>query len=112
MPRVVVIAVGLLLASCGTPAVENATGETGPSNASGSGQNTTATVLTLSDRQRRATLMRAIRDADIDCQDVTAADLVSRPGEPPQWRARCSDGNAYLVDITANGTAHVIGRPD
>ncbi|RYD99136.1 MAG: hypothetical protein EOP61_14840 [Sphingomonadales bacterium] len=104
MKSAIVIA-ALLVAACGAkPSDTPAT----PSPAATG--NATAAVIALSEPQRRAVFLRAIRDAGLDCQGVTMAEQVV-VGAAPRWRAACTDGRDYLIDVAADGTAHVVSRP-
>ena len=94
----------LTLSACGTkPAETPAT----PSPAATG--NATAAVVALSEPQRRMVFLRAIRDAGIDCQGVTASEEVTKV-PVSRWRATCTDGRAYLVDVSRDGTAHIVSR--
>jgi hypothetical protein len=116
--RQVVLLTALLLAGCGTPPAANTAEPANiaePANAAANmadeaAGNATATVQGLPDAQRRAVFLRAIRDAGLDCQEVTTAEQISAPGEAPQWRAHCEDGTMHLINVTPDGTAHIVSR--
>lgn len=93
----------LLLAACGAKP-----GETPATPSPAATGNATAVVVALSGPQRRAVFLRAIRDAGLDCQGVTAAKQMSDAA--PRWRATCDDGRGYLIDVAPDGTAHVVSR--
>ena len=73
------------------------------------------TVAALPDNQRDAMLIRAIRDAGLDCQGVTGARRVDtapgRPGGDPSYVAECIGGASYGVSIGRDGTAQVAAAP-
>jgi hypothetical protein len=99
-----IILAALPLVACGTKPAE--TPATPSPSATG---NATAAVVALSEPLRRGVFLRAIRDAGIDCQGVTASQEVAKD-PAPRWRATCTNGRDYLVDVSADGTAHIVGR--
>ncbi|UIJ46338.1 hypothetical protein LZK98_05180 [Sphingomonas cannabina] len=103
--RRVILATLLLAAACDKAPTVN---DSGP--VAGTATNATAAVSGLSDPRRRAVFLRAIRDAGIDCQGVTAAEQIESRGGLPRWRARCTDGRQYLIDVAPDGTAHILSR--
>jgi hypothetical protein len=96
----------VLLAGCGTPSTQNTAAPAVPTEPTAF-QNQ---VAALSEGQRDAMLLRAIRDARMDCQGVTGSSpsAASTPTKPV-WIARCSNGAGYGVVINADGTAGVVG---
>jgi hypothetical protein len=62
----------------------------------------------LTEGERNAVFIRAIRDARLECQHVES----SAPGEPvrgvPTWRARCDGGANYTIAILPGGTAQIV----
>lgn len=97
-----IILAAALLTACG--AEPNATPET---SSPGATDNATATVAALSEPQRRIVFLRAIRDAGLNCQGVTAT--VGLAEDPAQrWRATCTDGRNYLISVSRDGTAHIV----
>lgn len=62
----------------------------------------------MSESERNAVFIRAIRDSGQDCQHVES----STPGEPvrgtPTWRARCERDISYTIAILPSGTAQVV----
>jgi len=102
--RLAIVFTALLLAGCGPKP-----SDTPPPPPAETAGNATAEVVALSDPQRRVVFLRAIRDSGLDCQGVTAsAQVASVPS--PRWRATCTDGRDYLIDVSADGTAHVVSR--
>ena len=67
-------------------------------------------VAALSPPERNMVFIRAIRDANKNCQGVTES---TRQGEAatgePLWVARCTDGATYAVVLGRDGTAQVTG---
>lgn len=96
----------VLLAGCGAPSTQNAAAPAVPTEPT-TFQNQ---VATLSEGQRDAMLLRAIRDSRMDCQGVTSStpSTASTPTKPV-WIAKCSNGASFGVIINADGTAGVVG---
>lgn len=65
-------------------------------------------VAALTDAQRNAVFIRAIRDAGHDCQGVTGSVAKPPVGGDPLWHATCSDKATYGVVIGREGTATVV----
>lgn len=69
-------------------------------------------VAALPESERNIVFIRAIRDANHDCQGVTGS---LRQGEAadgsPLYIARCDDGASYAVVIGRDGTAEVVSAP-
>jgi hypothetical protein len=66
----------------------------------------------LSDPQRNAVFLRAIRDARQPCQGVAGSAYNGIHFNRPSWVARCSDGQDWLVMIEASGRALVAKREE
>ena len=62
----------------------------------------------LSQGQRDAVFLRAIRDADGDCQHVQSSERAGEQNGLPVWRAQCEQSKSYTIVITAAGTAQVL----
>lgn len=100
-----------LLAACG-PAPDAA-----PATAAPDANGYAAKVAALPVRLRAGVLLRAIRDAGQDCQQVTEAERA--PGQPiPQpagraaWVATCDDHRQWVVVVADDGTATVADARD
>lgn len=65
-----------------------------------------AAVIDLPVGQRNIVLIRAIQDANIDCEKVTESEAIK--GEDLTYRAKCADGATHVVAIAADGNAKVI----
>lgn len=96
-----------LLAACGSPEPQPAPS---PTATVPTGQ--AATVAALPPRQRAGVLLRAIRDAGQDCQQVVDQASTRAPGRPPVWVATCQDRHRWVVAIAADGTATVTDADD
>lgn len=111
MPRRVLLALAALLppTACGgggsAAANDAATAEDTQGNA-------IARIQMLNEGERNATLFRAIRDANRDCQGVVRSAASDPVQGKPAWIATCDNGGEWLVAIGADGTALVTnGRP-
>ena len=62
----------------------------------------------LSEGQRDAVFMRALRDSGSDGQHVESSERAGDSDGLPVWRARCEQGKSYTIVITAGGTAQVL----
>ena len=70
-------------------------------------------VASLSEGQRNAVFIRAIRDAGLECQHVDRSVAAGTVQTLPVWRATCQGGAEYSIAITADGTAQILpgGNP-
>ena len=70
-------------------------------------------VAALSEGQRNAVFIRAIRDAGLDCQHVQRSVQAGSAQGMPIWRATCRGGADYMIAIGADGTAQILpgGNP-
>ncbi len=110
----------LALAGCGggeqqeanATAAGNLEAEANAAGNEASGQNVTAAVLAMSDRQRNVVFIRALMDADIACQGVASSERLPDLDGKPLWRATCTDKRAYMISITPDGTANIVSRTD
>ena len=67
-------------------------------------------VAALSEGQRNAVFIRAIRDAGLDCQHVERSVQADSVRDMPVWRATCQGGAEYAIAIGADGTAQVLSE--
>lgn len=88
----------------------------GGGGSSGTITNTTATanavdyeaeVAALPEGQKRGVFFRALRDADLDCQEVTQFATRDRVEGKAAWDVKCSNGRAWVVLVDKGGTAIV-----
>ena len=61
----------------------------------------------MSDGERNAVFIRAIRDAERDCQSVQASTRQPDRNGQPVWTATCSDGRNWVIVIGGDGIAQV-----
>ena len=98
----------LPLAACGQPESANdAAANAAP--AAGNGTNYVAEVKAMPEPVRRATFLRAIRDAGQACQNVVADQPAEAVDGNPAWGTRCEDGLCCLISIAPDGNAKVTG---
>jgi hypothetical protein len=103
---VATLALPLPLAGCGSstePAVANNTAMADDS---------VARVRALSPGQRDGVLLRAVRDAGRDCQQVIKSDAIPDVGDAPAWTATCDDGGVWVVAFNPGGVATVTNARD
>lgn len=65
-------------------------------------------VAALSEGQRNAVFIRAIRDAGLACQHVERSAPLADIQNMPAWRASCEGGKDYTIVIAADGNARVL----
>jgi hypothetical protein len=95
-------ALAVLLASCQGNAPE-------PRNEAAAGARSVQNELaSLPEGQRNAVFIRAIRDANQDCQNVESSTLVGQHQGFPLWSARCEGGRTFTIAIGNAGEAQVI----
>lgn len=65
-------------------------------------------VAALSEGQRDAVFIRAIRDARLECQRVQGSTRAGEYRGMPVWRARCQGGGEWIIVIANDGTAQIL----
>ncbi|KQM23074.1 hypothetical protein ASE73_02300 [Sphingomonas sp. Leaf24] len=94
----------LMLAACGPSAEQQAAANQAAIANSQEAQEMTAKVDALAPGQREGVFIRAIRDAGLPCQGVTASERGEKPGS---WVATCQEGSRHIITFGANGMANV-----
>lgn len=69
-----------------------------------------AEVIALPKRLQDGVMLRAIRDAKLNCQQVTELTRVEDRGGKVRWRVVCDSTEPYVVEITPDGTARIRSR--
>lgn len=115
MRPLLVTAILLTLGACSSK-VENSAEAQAPAanaaqNVTNSADDVAAKVAALNDDQRNGVFLRAIRDAEIPCRDVTKSERLEDSAGTPTWRAQCELGDAHLILIKPDGSAQVMSRP-
>lgn len=77
-------------------------------NAGTAAEPVTNQVAGLSDAQRNAVFIRALRDAGLDCQHVERSVPAGTIQNMPAWRATCQGGGEWTIVIAADGTAQIL----
>ncbi|MDF0488367.1 hypothetical protein PX554_09515 [Sphingomonas sp. H39-1-10] len=72
--------------------------------------NQVAAVIALPPGQREGVFFRAIRDADLDCQEIKTVEQLAPEGGAQQWRVTCEDRVPHLISIPPQGPAIVTSR--
>ena len=103
LTRPAVAAALILVAGCGdvTPVTNNRVAVPGP-------EATQNRLENLSEGERNAVFIRAIRDSGEDCQFVESSEPVGEHRGHPVWRARCEGGASFTIVVAADGGAQVI----
>lgn len=65
-------------------------------------------INTLSDRQRNAVFIRAIRDAGLECQHVDWSTLSGTYRGMPVWTAACERNQVWVIMVGNDGNAQVL----
>ncbi|TKD53124.1 hypothetical protein [Sphingomonas baiyangensis] len=102
------LAAMMLVAGCGggsAPAVPPANDMAEPATT-----NFQAQVAALDDERRNLVMIRAIRDAGLNCQEVTSSRRTESEGMT--YLATCDAGTNFLVTIGADGNARVVTGAD
>ena len=105
---------GLALSACGGGAGNGAEGANGTTltnnvaaSAEAGGSDAQNRVKSLPEEQRNGVMIRAIRDANLACQQVTESSLSQASSKVPVYLATCEDGAVYAVAIADDGSATV-----
>lgn len=69
-------------------------------------------LRTMPDGQRDATLLRAIRDAGRDCQQVTSSQEITAINGAPSWTATCQNDVTWVIILGNDGVAQVTNEAE
>lgn len=109
----VAMAGALLLSACGGGA-EKAANEAAANEAVANVADTTnyqAEVIALAPTARDGVFLRAVRDAGMNCQEVTQTERLDPVSGNPAWRIYCGK-TPHIISITRDGTAKIVSRTD
>ena len=99
----------LALVACSEGASTNDAAASNATAPAANGTNYVETIRAMPEGQRRATFLRAIRDAQQACQQIVE-DKASAPVDGnAAWGVRCEDGRGWLIAIAPDGNAKVTG---
>lgn len=65
-------------------------------------------IAALPEGSRNAVFIRAIRDANQDCQHVDSSEPAAPQRGNPTWTAHCDNGATYTIVLTGDGDATVV----
>lgn len=105
-----IVAGAVLLAGCGGGADENVPGPAA-SKTPAALSDLQKRVVALPKRLQDGVMLRAIRDAGLNCQQVTELTRVETRADRIRWRVVCDNTEPYVVEITPDGTAQIRSRP-
>lgn len=103
----IIVALTLPLAACGSGAEPPSA-----TNISAPEDDYVARIRALSPGQRDGVLLRAVRDAGRDCQQVTKSDAIPDVMGAPAWTATCDNGGIWVVAFNPGGVATVTSATD
>jgi hypothetical protein len=66
-----------------------------------------ARLQAMSEAERNAVFIRAIRDASLPCQHVQSSSFEGETAGAPTWRARCDETGEWFIVIGRDGVAQV-----
>ena len=109
MKRVCLIATAAMLAGCTPSSDDRNSGSVNAAAAAANGTDYVAEVRKMSPEMRKATFLRAIRDAQQACQQVVAEQDASEADGGAVWTVRCEDQRGWMITIARDGNAKVTG---
>jgi hypothetical protein len=71
-----------------------------------------ARLAAMPEGERNAVFIRAIRDADFECQHVDSSSYQGISAGSPTWVATCDKATNWVILIGSNGSAQVIKGSD
>jgi hypothetical protein len=107
---IVMLCGAALVAGCGGAQPEADTSNAEAANAAAVLTNFQEEVVALPTRAQEGVMLRAIRDARLDCQQVTELTRVEDRAGNLRWRVVCDGRNPYVVELSADGTARIRSR--
>jgi hypothetical protein len=103
----VILALALATGACG------GSGQNQAGSAANGAEPAGSRVAALSEGERNAVFIRALRDAGLECQHVEHSLPAGRIQNLPAWRATCQGGGEWTIVIAADGSAQILpnGNP-
>jgi hypothetical protein len=109
MKRLCLIAAGAAVAAC-TPSGDDRNASTvNAGTPAAGGTDYVAEVRNMTPEVRKATFLRAIRDAQQACQQVVAEQDAGQTNGAAAWTVRCEDQRGWMITIARDGNAKVTG---
>lgn len=96
-----IVALALPLVACGQGTEPAATNTSAPAD------DYARRIAALPPGQRDGVLLRAIRDANQDCQQVTRSQPIDPIAGAPAWAATCDGRGTWVVALNPGGVATV-----
>lgn len=109
MKRISVIAASAALAACAPSGDDNPADAANAGAPAANGTDYVAEVRNMAPEVRKATFLRAIRDAQQACQQVVAEQDAGQVDGAAAWTARCEDKRGWMITIARDGNAKVTG---
>lgn len=100
----VIAALAILSSACSR---NNDPGQNRSVAAAGTGD-ATMRLAALSDRQRNAVFIRAIRDAGLECQHVDWSTPSGTYRGMPVWTAACARNQVWIIAVGNDGVAQIL----
>ncbi|OYX49095.1 MAG: hypothetical protein B7Y97_09520 [Sphingomonas sp. 32-66-10] len=105
-----IFAGAVLLAGCGGGSDQNVP-DPAASKAPAALSDLQKRIVAMPKRLQDGVMLRAIRDAELTCQEVTELTRVETRADRIRWRVVCDNTEPYVVEITPDGTARIRSRP-
>jgi hypothetical protein len=103
----VIVALALVTAAC------DGSGQNQAGSAANAADSAGSRVAALSEGERNAVFIRALRDAGLECQHVEHSVPAGTIQNLPAWRATCQGGGEWTIVIAGDGRAQILpsGNP-
>jgi hypothetical protein len=108
MMRMGLLIAGAALAAC-TPTADEGQDNNAAAAPAPGGTDYVAEVRGMTPEVRKATFLRAIRDAKQACQQVIAEQDAGQVDGAAAWTVRCEDKRGWMITIARDGNAKVTG---
>ena len=102
MRTIWIAAVLTMLSACGP------SGNSAPAGNEVAGGDVGQRLRAMPEGQRNAVLIRAIRDAQLDCQHVRGSVPAGDYRGLPVWEVHCAGGGQWTLVVTGDGTAQIL----
>ena len=106
---ILILAASLTACDAAGDSTNDAAQANGAAPSAANGTDYVAQIGNMAEPVRRATFLRAIRDAGQECQEVVDAKAADAVDGNASWGVRCEDGRGWLINIAPDGNAKVTG---